>query len=485
MKNKKVAIILIILLAVIIISVGVIAVISDIIDNKKREGGRFVLEKKGSLISTLLKQYKEGNKVGLVKDSKNKNLYYYIGTKEEVSNNFLWYGGHQWRILEFDTSDNTITIITEQPLTAILAADTVWKTKEEYEESYVNTWLNQYFWNSLDDSIKTNIKDSTFNVGIYYNENEMLTTQKARLLDEKQYIRAGAANSYLNIKDYWWLGNRNNSSRISFVCDDGHSNCYSQTSTRGVRAVIKISDITISSGNGTFKNSYRPVSKATNTNNVQVGEYINVPYNGDDNACGKDNMCTFRVVSKDSDSIKIILNGLLPTTSSYGSSATISTSHAIYTKLNKFSEGISDTYQYTGNKEFYIGDYPYISGIEKNYTNVQKEKLEASIGLPTVGEMFSGNDIDLSTSNKTFIDINTLENPTISKWYWTMNRMNASEVHFVSQNGVLSAAGPTSRSNYSFSNYGGVRAVIYLKSGDSAKNFAGGEGTAQSPYILQ
>ena len=240
-----------------------------------------------------------------------------------------------------------------------------------------------------------------------------------------------------------------------------------------MRAVIKISDITITEGDGTLTSNYQVANKATDTNNVQVGEYINVPYSGSDSACGSDNMCTFRVVSKDSDSIKVVLNGLLPTASAYGSSTTISTSHTIYTPLNTFVEGISDTYRYTGNKIFYIGDYP--SG--SNYKDVQNEILGASVGLPTVGEMFSGNDIDLSTSStKTFVDINTIENPTVSYYYWMMNRYSSSSVRYVDDHGYL---------NSSFvSATFGVRAVIYLKSGTSALTFTGGEGTAQKPYTL-
>ncbi len=220
--------------------------------------------------------------------------------------------------------------------------------------------------------------------------------------------------------------------------------------------------------------NYQVANKATNTNNVQVGEYINVPYSGSDNACGSDNMCTFRVVSKDEDSIKVVLNGLLPSTSLYGSSTTISASHTIYTPLNTFAAGISDTYQYTENKTFYIGDYPDWA----NYENVKDETLEVSVGLPTVGEMFSGNDIDLSTSStKTFVDVNTIENPTASSYYWTMNRYSSSGVRYAAADGHVGDS--------SLSSGTGVRAVIYLKSGTSSITFTGGEGTPNSPYVLQ
>ena len=79
-----------------------------------------------TLIETLLEQYNGSNTTGLVKDTTNENVYYYTGTNEEVSNNFLWYGGHQWRIIEFDTEENTLTLITQQPLTAIQPESAVW-----------------------------------------------------------------------------------------------------------------------------------------------------------------------------------------------------------------------------------------------------------------------------------------------------------------------------------------------------------------------
>ena len=435
------------------------------------------VEQGESLISTLLEQV--GTK-GLVQDETNNNIYYYTGTNEEVSNNYLWYGGHHWRVIEFDTDDNTLLLISQQPLTAIQPASAVWDTKEEYERSYINTWLNEYFYNSLDSSVQNSIVSNTFNIGIYTDVDEITTTQKVGLLDEDQYTRAGGADSYLDIKDVYWLGNRSSSSNVRYVSGNGSMNDNNLALTYGARAVIKISNITITGGNGTLESNYEAGNKATNTSDIQVGEYINVPYSGSDNACGDDNKCTFRVVSKDSNSIKVVLNGLLPTTSVYGDAATITTNHTIYTPLNTFANNISSDYRYTGNKTFYIGDYPYVSGTGQNYKDVQDETLSANVGLPTVGEMFSGNDIDMSyplTDPKVFVNVATIENPTVSSWYWIMNRYSSSGVRFVNYNGYLNSDIPA--------NSGGVRAVIYLKSGTSALTFTGGEGTAEQPYELQ
>ena len=427
-----------------------------------------------SLISLLLKQYDKSNTKGLVKDSTNENLYYYTGTNEEVTNNFLWYGGHQWRVLEFDTNENSITLISQQPLTTIQPSSAVWTTKEEYESSYINTWLNDYFWNSLDSSIQNNIKKTLFNIGIYTDVDEITIEQNIGLLDNDQYVRAGEENSFLDIKDYFWLGNRYNSSYVRTVLPQGNLSFNSVVYTRDVRPVIKISDLIITGGSGTLKDSYYTENKATNTNNVQVGEYLSVPYNGSDNACGNDNMCTFRVVSKDDDTIKVILNGLLFETSSYGNTVTVSKEHTIYTKLIEFAKGISDTYQYTGNKVFYIGDYPFVSEEGQNFEDIKDEYIEASVGLPMAGELFCANDIDLSTSNvKTFVDINTIENPTITSHYWTMNRYDLSNVRSVEWDGSFN------KYSNSFSN--GVRPVIFIKNN---LNFNGGNGTAQFPYTL-
>ena len=433
----------------------------------------FTCTNNDSLICKLYNQYSEDNTTGLVKDSTNENLYYYTGSNEEVANNFLWYGGHQWRVLEFDTSANTITLITQQPLTAIQPASAVWTTQDAYNNSYINTWLNEYFWNSLDSSIQDNILDSTFNVGIYTDVDEITTIQKVGLLDEDQYKRAGEINSFLNIKNYFWLGNRYDSIFVRSVDYNGSAGILSPTSTGGVRAVIKISDITIT-GDGILASNYQVANKATNTNNVQVGEYINVPYSGSDNACGSDNMCTFRVVSKDSNSIKVVLNGLLPTISKWADDASdnITTSDLIYTNvLNKFIENIDSKYITTGT--YGVGMYEN----KNSYTVPQSTTITANVGLPTVGEMFSGNDIDLSTSStKTFVDVNTIENPPTSDYYWTMNRYSSSVAWNVYNYGNMGIPIPTSM--------GGVRAVIYLKSGTSAITFTGGEGTPNSPYTL-
>ncbi len=449
----------------------------DVVKITRNEDGTFnyELDYIKTLIEILLKQYSEGNTKGLVKDATNTNLYYYTGTEEQVTNNYLWYGGHFWRVLEFDTSENSVTLITQQPLTSIAPIEpstSAWETQEAYESSYINQWLNDYFWNSLDSSIQNNILDTTFNVGPYDNVSEITTTQKVGLLDFEycEKIQLYGSADYLSITDGFWLGNRYSSTEVGLF-DLTHYDSGDIYDSYGVRPVIKISNIPIDGGDGSFTNAYYKSSKSTSTNDVQVGEYINVPYSGSDNNCGEDNVCTFRVVSKDSDSIKVVLNGVLANTSQYGNSATISQNHTIYTVLNSFASNISSIYRYTGNKILYIGEYSDYTNY--NYKDVQNETMKANIGLPTIGEMFSGNDIDMGDT-KTFVDVNTIENPNVSVLYWTMNRNGEYNVNTVSDNGRMEISSPSW-------DYPSVRPTIYLK---NDLDFISGEGTAQSPYEL-
>ena len=451
----------------------------DVVKVIRNDDGTFSyeLDYLKTLIETLLEQYSPDNTTGLLRDSINENLYYYKGTNEQVSNNFLWYGGHQWRVLEFDTEAKTLTLITQQPLTSIQPASTVWSDENSYNSSYVNTWLNEYFWNSLDSNIQNNILDNTFNIGIYTDVDKVITTKKVGLLDDEQYDRSGGENSFLNIGDPWWLGNTYNSILIREVGYGKNGDLVEPSNKFGVRPVIKISDLSGVEGIGTLTSSYMLHEKASNTGDVQVGEYINLSYYGNDNACGNDNICTFRVVSKDTanNRIKVVLNGLLPKTSQWASNASdnIQVTDTIYVNvLNPFLEKINNSYITIGT--YGVGMY------EKgnNYTMSQSSTIMSSIGLPTIGEMFSGNDVDLSTSTiKIFVDVNTIENPIASTYYWTMNRSSSSTVSVnIDYKGILHG---------NPSNLYGVRPVIYLKSGTSKLIFTGGKGTAQNPYILE
>ena len=440
--------------------------------NGKMELGE--VESPKLLIDLLLEKYSEDATTGLLKDISNSDLYYYKGTNDEVTNNYLWYGGHHWRIMEIDSFNRTLTLISQQPLTAIQSSYTIWNDENGYNNSYLNKWLNEYFYSSLDNDIKNTIINNEFNVGLYNDVDKITTIKKVGLLDYDQYSKAGGQNSYLDIKNTYWLGNIN-STGVAYIFSDGSLQTSLIDST-AIRPVIKISDIAIFDGDGTLTSSYKTDYQSISTNDIQVGEYINVPYSGTDNACGTDNKCTFRVVSKDSDSIKVTLNGLLPVLVPFGDNEIISSNHSVYETLNTFTNNISSSYRYTGNKIFYIGSYNKSSNpqVGTDYNVIKNETFESNFGLPTVSEIFSNNDINMDPNDKKlFVDVNTIENPTVSNYYWTMNPVE-NKVNAVAYTGYMGGGLVNSEDV-------GTRPVIFLKNN---LNFTSGNGTAQNPYEL-
>ncbi len=428
-----------------------------------------------NLIKTLLTQYQDGNEVGLVKDSNNANKYYFKGTNEEVANNFLWYGGHQWRILNFDVEENYLTLITQQPLTSIQPIlGAAWNSVLEYENSFINSWLNDYFWNSLDTSVQSNILDTTYNIGIFYDEDEFTVTKKVGLMDWDYYKDfMGEMNSYLNIYDRWWLGNRyNDNVNLVYAYKTGAAYETEVDKSQGVRPLIRIKNINITKGDGSLKNSFRSDYTSSSTDNIQVGEYINLPYLGEDNACGSDNLCTFRVVSNDENGVKVILNGILPQKTMLSSNI-LDTDNIIYTYLNSFANNLGDNYRIIEAKKFGNGSYEQGDSYKNSYTNF----IQANIALPTIGEMFSGNDIDLNDPTDylgNFVDVDTVENHNVAKDYWMLNTHGSNNHNFSHDSGVIYYDSYDTDER-------GIRPVLYLKKN---LNFVGGEGTAQNPYTL-
>ena len=425
-------------------------------------------EEAPSLIATLLEQYHVNNEKGLVKDTINPNLYYYTGTNEEVSNNFLWYGGHQWRVVEFDTSANTITLITQQPLTSIHPAGEVWITEEKYNSSYVNKWLSDFFLNTLESNVQTNIVDSAFNIGIYSDVDAITTLKKVGLLDNDQYFRAGQVDSFLDIKDWWYLGNYFDETRLRRVNDLGYLSYGEVNVAIGIRPVIKIQNLDPIIGTGTLTDPYKQVDVSLLNKDFQIGDYINLKYKGDDNACGTDNICTFRIIEKNDNDFKMVLNGLINSTSSFGGVPPIATSYSIYNVLENFATGFDTNILSQESHYFNVGNYPAPS----DFTDLSKTTILLNYGLPTVGELFSGNDIDLGDS-KTFVNIDFIENATIAKGYWLINGYNSQNVRIINSVGQV---------NYQMHNSNlGVRPVIFIKNN---VNILSGDGSPQAPYFL-
>ncbi len=395
--------------------------------------------------------------------------YVYTGASGTGGINWLWYGGHSWRIIKVNASTKKATLITSYPVTAISwqSSDCITnQTCNALEKSYVGDWLNNVFVKSLPTNIQSKLENMTYTRKVYNGSSvieEEISNVKVRLLTENEYKTYGGANSYLNIKNYYWLADIYSSSSVRYVNSSGGLSSRSPSYSHGVRAIVEISDITITEGDGTLSVPYiGNISKATNVSDIAVGEYISVPKSDGETYLA-------RVVKHDQNGTKVILNGLY-SESEFGSDTTFSTSSTIYTgALTEFKNSLDSNYFDSTNRNFNITAYP-------NGTNYASTTtmFTGNIGLASVGEMFSGNDIDVTTSSKTFVDINKILNPTLSNYYWLMNAYSSSYVRNVFDYGYLSQYNSPSDSN-------GVRPTWYVK--DVA--ITGGSGTANDPYTLK
>lgn len=299
--------------------------------------------------------------------------------------------------------------------------------------------------------------------------NETKSNVNVRLLTEAEYIASGLASGYLNISDYYWLADIGNNMSARSVHSNGYLNNASSSSAHGVRPVIKItSDLIIEEGNGTITSPYTvSEERSKNTSNIQIGEYVNVPKSDGSNYLT-------RVVKNDSDGIKVILNGLY-NISAFGSNETLSNTSTVYTgSLTSFKNTLDLKYFDSSNHQYNITMYQRGANWNNNTTMATLD-----IGLASIGEMFSGNDIDLSDSiTKTFVYATKILNPTLNYKYWIGNSYDVSNVYNVYNYGYLESVNFNSPNNYT----SGVRPVFMINS-DMA--ITGGNGTANSPYTLK
>ena len=394
------------------------------------------------------------------------NEYIYRGASGTVGNNYVWYGGHQWRIIKVDKTTGKYTLITSYPVTAIQWQSSI-TNGPSLESSYVGDWLNNVFVASLPNEVQNSLENMTYTRKVYNGSSvveEEISNVKVRLLTESEYNTYGGANTYLDIKDYYWLADIDSSSNVLIVNRIGNLNSNSPTNADGVRPIIEVSNLTYTEGVGTLTEPYvASTSKASNVKDTYVGEYIRIPKTDGSSYLA-------RVVKHDQGGTKVILNGLLSSTSEFGSNMTFSTSSTIYTgALTNFKNSLDSNYFDSTNRNFNMTQY----GSGANYAN-EATMFTGNIALPSVGEMFSGDDIDVSTSSsKIFIDSTKIENPTVSSYYWLINAFNSSNGRSVSYIGSLDSYGPT--------NADGVRPTWYL----SNMTIAGGNGTANSPYTLK
>lgn len=318
---------------------------------------------------------------GLYQDN---NTYYYKGI---VSNNYIEYSGILWRIVRIN-QDQSITMISETPLTSMVFG---YQT-DKFEQSYAYKWLNEEFYNKLNNS-KQYIVDTHYCVDtiesaekISCNEQK---TSKIAMMNIFEYLKASGSKSYLNSGKNFWTVNPSNGGKIWFINQKGlvtdESFSGSSYHSYGIKPMITIKgDLTITKGNGTIE---EPLEFETKTNkelkNVSIGNYVNY----------SDQM--WRIVDVNDFGIKIALDGYVKIKEEVVEKPFSTTSSNIYDIESSKNIGyyLNYTYYKTLKDQDYLVEYPfkispYNNEQKYNYQVENYETVRAKIGLLQVTDLF-------------------------------------------------------------------------------------------------
>ena len=412
--------------------------------------------------------------------------YQYMGgcyIKGTSTNNYIWYNGFMWRIMGIN-SDNTVRLITDESVTSIAYGEGGTGLTYSTNKGYINEWLNDYFYENLSD-IKGIISNGTYFCSETTNDISLTIdtarttcksgqniTAKVGTISIDEYLLSNSSNSYLNIKQSFWTMTPYNASLAWYINYNGSTDILGVSNAAyGVRPIINVvSTSVITKGSGTsldyFVLSENKSTDITGTigTNATSGEYVNLE--------GK----TYRVVSKESDKLKLILDGYYEETigksytMSYGSNYTFTLDSGIGKKLNEdvlVSLGLSDSDKIL-ETIWYQGDA--MDHVKYTYALEQTDGVSAKVGLIRAGEMLSNQSSTILTKNYT--TESTFVNATT---YWTMSKyIYNSRAWYVYSLGNATDYGGVSKSL-------GLRPVIVVK---SKLPILGGNGTPSNPYQI-
>ncbi len=393
--------------------------------------------------------------------------------KGKQRGNYVWFNGFMWRIMG-KNADESIRMITEENVTSIPwgAEDTA----EQYDSSYVNDWLNNYFYPKLKNNewlvkqtwcSETTDKPSARTT---CSNNLSTTPQYVGLLSLDEYNLANESSSYLYNSPTFWTLTPHSASRAWHVISYGNAST-SLSIAIGLRPVINLSsEITITGGNGTLTDPYMFEDKSSGVtgtlkDNSQIGEYVTY--------AGRN----YRVVETSESGTKLILDGYYDSNNdgtidssdkmAYGTNCTLCTTINEDNFINWLSKNNEGEKAKLASTTWYRGNY-WTGGNYKTNLESTSNSYVGSVGLIRVGEMLSGQSETILSKNHTVA--NDYNN---AQYYWTATPYSASNAWYVSS---VDRANSTSLSSAR-----GLRPVINIS---SEITITGGNGTPNSPYQI-
>ena len=437
----------------------------------------FVYEKQETINGTLPYDTLETVTTDLLNNSGDGTYNYMDGTylKGNQDSNYVWFDGFMWRIMGTN-ADGSVRLITEENVTVIPRGAS--NTAQDYDNSYVNDWLNNYFYPKLKD--KDLLVKQTWCSELAADATSARTTctnnfssikKPVGLLSLDEYNLASGSSSYLNISQYYQTTTSYNTSNVWDVIDNGNVFSLDVWNALGVRPIVGISsDVIIDGGNGALTDPYiiGEVYNGTGSlkDNSHVGEYVTYAERN------------YRVVETTSSGTKLILDGYYDQNNdgiiedsdkmAYGTDCTLCT----IINEEAFINWISNNNEVDKNKlvstTWYQGDYFDFGDNYKDNLESTSNPYVGRVGLVRVGEMLSGQSETILSKN------HTVSNDKYNaQAYWTTTPYSVSNVWGLIDNGVAN------KHEVTYSN--AVRPVIMIS---PDVQITSGNGTFNSPFQI-
>lgn len=308
---------------------------------------------------------------GLNKDSKT-NSYYFYG---DADNNYVLFSGKLFRIVNLD-EDGNLKLITDKSQTVLTYGG-------DYKISYVHDWLNPNcdecgnFYKNIDDTYLTYTRvyiDKVDDVNDINSKNTY--DDSVGLLSLYEYMSAGGSSSYLNNGEDWWLSTTTSNGETWFVAKNqlDKAQSYSHIS-KGVRPVITLSyKASVIKGNGTKTNPYIIEERTVKTvDDLYVGETIKIQD------------LTYKIVSKNTDSVKIKLDGYIDLERNFDYEQNVYDVEDKNSLAYYLNNNVLMNKEYLVECDWYNGSY----GItDYNYKNAYSSSVKSSAGLLSIGDFY-------------------------------------------------------------------------------------------------
>lgn len=207
------------------------------------------------------------------------NATFYI--KGENPNNYLYYSGKLWRVINVNFEKKEFTILSNEIIASI-----AYNTESSYIESDIRKWLNdpqdEGFLGSLYNYTK-HLSKTKWNGEIVLNETDISNTKSIEnyvgLLSIYDIMKitdlSNLENSYLNINQSYYLSNTLSQKAAWYISERGTLNKTDNNNVLGIRPVIKIKFHNLK-GTGTIDDPYTVIKENQSKllNERSSGEYL-------------------------------------------------------------------------------------------------------------------------------------------------------------------------------------------------------------------